>query len=69
MARLALRKRLGDRPRECITVVGVDDCVVATLLATGITQVLLDRRQTLKDQKILAKAPIAVALPTNSENA
>lgn len=47
----------------------IDDGVVATLLATGITQVLLDRRQALKDQKILAKDPKAVALPTDSENA
>lgn len=69
MARLALRKRLGDRPRECITVVGIDDGVVAALLATGITQDFLDRRQTLKDQKILAKDPKAIALSTDSENA
>ncbi|MBD1914956.1 MULTISPECIES: YkvA family protein [Cyanophyceae] len=47
----------------------IDDGVVATLLATGITQVLLDRRQTLKDQKILAKDPKAIALSTDSENA
>jgi uncharacterized membrane protein YkvA (DUF1232 family) len=47
----------------------IDDGVVATLLATGFTQVLLDRRQTLKDQKTLAQAPNAAALPNDSENA
>ncbi|PZV09192.1 MAG: hypothetical protein DCF32_03010 [Leptolyngbya sp.] len=47
----------------------IDDGVVATLLATGITQVLLDRRQTLKAQKTLAENPRASALPADSENA
>ncbi|MEA5448432.1 YkvA family protein [Leptolyngbya sp. CCNP1308] len=55
---------------DLIPIVGwIDDGVVATLLATGITQVLLDRRQTLKDQKTLAKNPNAAALPADSENA
>lgn len=45
----------------------IDDGVVATLLATGITQVLLDRRQAQKDQKTLAKNPNA-ALPADSKN-
>lgn len=54
---------------DLVPVVGwVDDGVVATLLATGITQALLDRRQALKDQKTLAKNPNA-ALPADSENA
>ncbi|MFQ4135683.1 YkvA family protein [Nodosilinea sp. PGN35] len=54
---------------DLIPVVGwIDDGVVATLLATGITQVLLDRRQALKDQKTLAQDPNA-ALPADSENA
>jgi uncharacterized membrane protein YkvA (DUF1232 family) len=45
---------------DLIPVVGwIDDGVVATLLATGMTQVLLDRRQALKGEK---------ALPTDSEN-
>lgn len=43
----------------------IDDGVVAALLATGMTQVLLDRRQTMKDQKTLAKDPRAA----DSENA
>ncbi|MBW4483579.1 MAG: DUF1232 domain-containing protein [Tildeniella torsiva UHER 1998/13D] len=54
---------------DFVPVVGwIDDGVVAALLATGITQVLLDRRQTLKDQKTLGKNPNA-ALPADSENA
>jgi uncharacterized membrane protein YkvA (DUF1232 family) len=58
---------------DLIPIVGwIDDGVVATLLATGITQVLLDRRQTMKEQKDLvadAKPPITdgVALPADSE--
>ncbi len=57
---------------DLIPVVGwIDDGVVATLLATGITQVLLDRRQVMKDQKMLAndaegKATAVTALPTDS---
>ncbi|MBD2232049.1 YkvA family protein [Phormidium tenue] len=44
----------------------IDDGVVATLLATGITQVLLDRRQTMKDQKTLANHTTGViSLPTD----
>jgi uncharacterized membrane protein YkvA (DUF1232 family) len=62
---------------DLMPIVGwIDDGVVATLLATGITQVLLDRRQAMKDQKTLAKeaqgepAPIDVTtLPADSENA
>jgi len=49
----------------------IDDGVVATLLATGFTQVLLDRRQTLKDQKTLAKntggEPPTAALPPDGK--
>lgn len=58
---------------DLIPVVGwVDDGVVATLLATGLTQVLLDRRQAMKDQKVLAdhakgKSIDAAALPTDSD--
>ncbi|PSR17073.1 hypothetical protein C8255_14555 [filamentous cyanobacterium CCP3] len=58
---------------DLIPVVGwIDDGVVATLLATGITQVLLDRRQTMKDQKALAdraegKTTDVVALPTDPD--
>ena len=41
---------------DLIPIVGwIDDGVVATLLATGITQVLLDRRQAMKDEKTLAE--------------
>ena len=37
---------------DVIPILGwLDDGVVATLLATSITQVLLDRRQAMKDQK------------------
>ncbi|MGB5974928.1 MAG: DUF1232 domain-containing protein [Nodosilinea sp.] len=37
---------------DLIPIVGwVDDGVVATLLATGVTQALLDRRQTMKGKK------------------
>lgn len=40
---------------DLIPIVGwIDDGVVATMLAAGITQVLLDRRQAMKDQKELA---------------
>ncbi|MBD2109752.1 MULTISPECIES: YkvA family protein [unclassified Nodosilinea] len=47
----------------------IDDGVVATLLATGITQVLLDRRQTLKAQKTLAdNATRVTSLPTDPKN-
>ena len=47
----------------------IDDGVVATLLATGITQVLLDRRQTLKAQKTLADNATGVtSLPTDPKN-
>lgn len=54
---------------DVMPVIGwIDDGVVATLLATGITQALLDRRQTLKEQKKLAQDPQANALPDNSEN-
>jgi uncharacterized membrane protein YkvA (DUF1232 family) len=58
---------------DVIPIVGwIDDGVVATLLATGITQVLLERRQAAKDQKALASdsdaiATDAAALPTDSE--
>ncbi len=56
---------------DVIPIVGwIDDGVVATLLATGITQVLLDRRQAAKDQKALASDSDAIAtaaLPTDSE--
>jgi uncharacterized membrane protein YkvA (DUF1232 family) len=60
---------------DLIPVVGwVDDGVVATLLATGITQVLLDRRQAMKSQRALAEEangkPLttdAAALPTDPE--
>jgi uncharacterized membrane protein YkvA (DUF1232 family) len=33
----------------------IDDGVIATLLATEITQILLDRRQTMKEKKALAE--------------
>lgn len=47
----------------------IDDGVVATLLATGITQVLLDRRQTLKAQKTLADNATGVtSLPADPKN-
>ncbi|MBW4460016.1 MAG: DUF1232 domain-containing protein [Nodosilinea sp. WJT8-NPBG4] len=47
----------------------IDDGVVATLLATGITQVLLDRRQTIKAQKTLADNATGVtSLPTDPKN-
>ncbi|TVQ12302.1 MAG: DUF1232 domain-containing protein [Leptolyngbya sp. DLM2.Bin27] len=37
---------------DVIPILGwIDDGLVATLLATSITQVLLDRRQAVKDQK------------------
>jgi uncharacterized membrane protein YkvA (DUF1232 family) len=58
---------------DVIPIVGwIDDGVVATLLATGITQVLLERRQAAKDQKALASDSDAIAtdvaaLPTDSE--
>ncbi|PSN16612.1 hypothetical protein C7293_01990 [filamentous cyanobacterium CCT1] len=58
---------------DLIPVVGwIDDGVVATLLATGITQVLLDRRQAMKDQKALTEqaegiSTDVVALPTDSD--
>ncbi|WOD40405.1 YkvA family protein [Nodosilinea sp. E11] len=53
---------------DLIPVVGwIDDGVVATLLTTGITQVLLDRRQAMKDQKTLANQNDATALPIDSE--
>jgi hypothetical protein len=49
--------------------------VVATLLATGITQVLLDRRQAMKSQRALAAEVDGepdtidgVTLPPNPEN-
>ncbi len=61
---------------DLIPVVGwVDDGVVATLLATGITQVLLDRRQAMKSQQALAAEADGepdtidgVTLPPNPEN-
>jgi uncharacterized membrane protein YkvA (DUF1232 family) len=61
---------------DLIPVVGwVDDGVVATLLATGITQVLLDRRQAMKSQRALAAEADSepdtidgVTLPPNPEN-
>ncbi|MBE9136022.1 DUF1232 domain-containing protein [Nodosilinea sp. LEGE 07088] len=55
---------------DLIPIVGwIDDGVVATLLATGITQVLLDRRQTMKEQRALGdSADIDVAaLPADAE--
>ena len=49
--------------------------MVATLLATGITQVLLDRRQAMKSQRALAAEADGepdtidgVTLPPNPEN-
>jgi uncharacterized membrane protein YkvA (DUF1232 family) len=61
---------------DLIPVVGwVDDGVVATLLATGITQVLLDRRQAMKSQRALAAEADGepdtidgITLPPNPEN-
>jgi uncharacterized membrane protein YkvA (DUF1232 family) len=59
---------------DLIPIVGwIDDGVVATLLATGITQVLLDRRQAMKDQKSLAAevkgkpTTDATALPADAD--
>lgn len=60
---------------DLIPLVGwIDDGVVATLLATGITQLLLDRRQAMKDDKALAEtaegnpaASEAAALPPEIE--
>ncbi len=55
---------------DLIPVVGwVDDGVVATLLATGITQVLLDRRQAMKEKKTLTTATSGEppALPSDLE--
>jgi uncharacterized membrane protein YkvA (DUF1232 family) len=60
---------------DLIPIVGwIDDGVVATLLATGITQVLLDRRQAMKDQQSVAKTegePLdtvdVAALPTKAD--
>lgn len=60
---------------DLIPIVGwIDDGVVAALLATGITQVLLDRRQAMKDQQSMAKTdgqPLdtvdAAALPTQAD--
>ncbi len=51
---------------DLIPIVGwIDDGVVATLLATGITQVLLDRRQAMKDQKSLEEVADAASAPVN----
>lgn len=62
---------------DVIPILGwIDDGVVATLLATGITQVLLERRQSVKAQKEdpqeLAKASApdtleVTALPADGE--
>ncbi|WP_035994537.1 YkvA family protein [Leptolyngbya sp. KIOST-1] len=53
---------------DLIPVVGwIDDGVVATLLATGITQVLLDRRQAVKEQKALTKQDDTAAVSVDSE--
>ena len=42
---------------DVIPILGwVDDGVIATLLATEITQILLDRRQRLKDKKAMEES-------------
>jgi uncharacterized membrane protein YkvA (DUF1232 family) len=57
---------------DLIPIVGwIDDGVVATLLATGITQVLLDRRRARNDQTPLDTNDSTVdvaALPPDVEN-
>ena len=57
---------------DLIPIVGwIDDGVVATLLATGITQVLLDRRRAMKEQTALDAKGNAVdvaTLPPDAEN-
>jgi uncharacterized membrane protein YkvA (DUF1232 family) len=57
---------------DLIPIVGwIDDGVVATLLATGITQVLLDRRRAMKEQTDLepnGNAADVAALPPDAEN-
>jgi uncharacterized membrane protein YkvA (DUF1232 family) len=54
---------------DVIPILGwIDDGVIATLLATEITQLLLDRRQAMRDQKALEeRQPDAVEVSSRPE--